>query len=41
MLPPDQVTYLDVPVTKIIEITESYGHGVGELLAAKNEGAES
>jgi uncharacterized membrane protein len=38
ILPPEQVTYLDVPVTKIIEITESYGHGVGELLAAKNEG---
>ncbi len=38
ILPPDQVTYLNVPVTKIIEITESYGHGVGELLAAKNEG---
>ena len=36
ILPPDQITYLNVPVTKIIEITESYGHGVGELLAAKN-----
>ena len=41
VLPPEQVTYLDVPVTKIIEITESYGHGLGELLAAKNKGAES
>ena len=41
VLPPDQVTYLDVPVTKIIEITESYGYGVGELLATKDEGAES
>ena len=41
ILPADQVTYLDVPVTKIIEITESYGHGVGELLAAKCENAES
>ncbi len=41
ILPPDQVTYLNVPVTKIIEITENYGHGVGELLASKYEGAES
>ena len=39
VLPAEQVTYLDVPVTKIIEITESYGHGVGELLSCKVEGA--
>jgi uncharacterized membrane protein len=41
VLPPEQVTYLDVPVTKIIEITESYGHGVGELLSSKDKGAGS
>jgi porin len=38
ILPPEQVTYLNVPVTKIIEITEHYGHGVGELLSSKIEG---
>jgi len=41
VLPPDQVTYLNVPVTKIIEITENYGHGVGELLSCKEEGTGS
>jgi uncharacterized membrane protein len=41
VLPADQVTYLNVPVTKIIEITESYGHGVGELLSSRVEGADS
>jgi len=41
ILPPEQVTYLDVPVTRIIEITESFGHGMGDLLEAKIEGPES
>jgi len=34
-LPSDQVTYLNVPATRIIEITENYGHGVGEILPPK------
>lgn len=37
ILPPDQVTYLDVPITTIMELTEKYGSGVDELLAAKME----
>lgn len=32
VLPPEQVTYLDVPVTKIIEVTENFGHGIDKLL---------
>jgi uncharacterized membrane protein len=32
ILPAEQITYLDVPVTKVIELTEKYGHGVEELL---------
>ena len=32
LLPPEQVTYLDVPVTKIIEVTENFGHGIDKLL---------
>jgi len=36
VLPADQITYLDVPVTRIIEITENYGHGAGEILPAKD-----
>ena len=35
ILPADQITYLDVPVTKVIELTEKYGHGVQELLQNK------
>ena len=35
ILPPDQITYLDVPVTKIIEITENFGHGAEKLLNEK------
>jgi uncharacterized membrane protein len=35
ILPADQITYLDVPVTKVIELTEKYGHGVEELLQHK------
>jgi len=35
ILPADQVTYLDVPVTQIMELSEKYGSGVDELLAKK------
>ena len=35
ILPPDQVTYLDVPFTSIMEFVEKYGHGAEELLACK------
>ena len=35
ILPADQVTYLDVPVTQIMELAEKYGSGVDELLANK------
>ena len=35
ILPPDQVTYLDVPFTHIMEFVEKYGHGAEELLARK------
>ena len=37
ILPADQVTYLDVPVTQIMELAEKYGSGVDELLATKIE----
>jgi uncharacterized membrane protein len=40
VLPAEQVTYLDVPVTKIIEITENYGHGMGDVLDSKHENSE-
>ena len=33
ILPADQLTYLDIPVTKVVELTEKFGHGVEELLA--------
>jgi len=35
ILPADQVTYLDVPVTQIMELAEKYASGVDELLANK------
>lgn len=38
ILPPDQVTYLDVPVTSIMELSDKYGSGVDQLLEAKMEG---
>jgi uncharacterized membrane protein len=38
ILPADQVTYLDVPVTQIMELAEKYGSGVEELLARKVPG---
>jgi len=35
ILPADQITYLDIPVTKVMEVTEKFGHGVDALLATK------
>jgi len=35
ILPADQVTYLDVPVTKIMELTEKFGHGADDVLNKK------
>ena len=32
VLPPDQVTYLDVPVRRVIEVAENFGHGFEKLL---------
>jgi uncharacterized membrane protein len=37
VLQADQVTYLDVPVTKIIEVTENFGHGTEELFSQEKE----
>lgn len=35
ILPAEQVTYLDVPVTKIMELTEKFGHGADAVLKTK------
>ena len=35
ILPADQVTYLEIPVTKVVELTEKFGHGVEDLLQAR------
>jgi len=35
ILPADQITYIDVPVTKVLELTEKYGHGVDAILGHK------
>ncbi len=35
VLPGDQITYLDAPITSIMELAEKYGYGADELLAAK------
>jgi uncharacterized membrane protein len=37
ILPADQITYIDIPVTKVIELTEKFGHGVETILAAKRK----
>lgn len=37
VLPPDQVTYLEVPIKQIMEVTENFGHGVHEILAKKKQ----
>ncbi len=36
VFPPDQVTYLNVPATQIIEVTENFGYGIDKLLAPEN-----
>jgi len=38
ILPADQITYLDVPITKVMELTEKYGHGVDAILRNKRMG---
>ena len=35
ILPADQITYLDIPITSVMELTERFGHGVDELLQSK------
>ena len=35
ILPADQVTYLDVSIANVIDLSENYGFGVDELLAKK------
>jgi hypothetical protein len=37
----DQVTYIDVPVTRIMELAEKYGHGVDAILNNKCNDNES
>jgi len=37
VLPPEQVTYLDVPLNRIIECSQNYGHGLAELVQAKGQ----
>jgi uncharacterized membrane protein len=35
ILPADQITYLDIPITSVMELTERFGHGVDDLLQSK------
>ena len=37
ILPADQITYLDVSVAKVLELTEKYGYGVEDMLKNKLE----
>jgi uncharacterized membrane protein len=37
ILPADQITYLDVPITSVMELTEKFGHGVDDMLQTKRE----
>lgn len=37
ILPAEQVTYLNVPITQVLELTERFGHGVDELLKNKQK----
>jgi uncharacterized membrane protein len=37
VLPPEQVTYLDVSLKQIMEVTENFGHGVHEILTKKKQ----
>jgi uncharacterized membrane protein len=40
VLPPDQITYLDVSIKQVMEVTENFGHGVQEILAKKMQREE-
>ena len=40
ILPADQITYLDVPVTKVLELTEKFGHGADTILQTKRKADE-
>lgn len=37
ILPAEQITYLNVPVTRIMDLTEKYGFGVNEVLQEMQE----
>ncbi len=37
VLPPEQVTYIEVPLNRIIECSQNYGHGLAELVEAKRQ----
>jgi len=37
VLPPEQVTYLDVSLKDVMEVTENFGHGVHRILAKKKQ----
>ena len=37
ILPADQITYLDIPLTSVMELTERFGHGVDGLLQRKRQ----
>lgn len=41
ILPADQITYLDIPITSVMELTEKFGHGVDELLQSKRPNEDS
>jgi uncharacterized membrane protein len=40
ILPADQITYLDVPITKVLELTEKFGHGADSILQTKRKADE-
>lgn len=37
ILPPEQVTHLEVPLNRIIECSQNYGHGLADLVQAKGQ----
>ena len=41
ILPADQIIYLDVPIVEVMNLSENYGFGAGELLAKKISGDPS
>jgi uncharacterized membrane protein len=41
VLPPDQVTHLDVPLNRVIECSQNYGHGLDSLVQAKGHQADT